>query len=93
MQDLEAHARYGLSRFPEYSGFLSGALHKNADGTRIVQYLRWESEANYQACVSDPQWESGSSSQRFLALVASGEVRMDVKVYEIVATAGNPRPH
>ena len=44
MPELEAHARYGLEQFRDFKGFVSGALHMNDDGTRLVQYLRWQTE-------------------------------------------------
>ena len=37
MADLVALARFGLDRFPEYEGFVGGALHVSDDGTRLVQ--------------------------------------------------------
>ena len=77
------------ARFPEYSGFVSGALHKSDDGTRLVQYLRWQTEVDYRVCVGDPRWDLDPSSQRSLALLESGEARMDVRVYEVVAAAGS----
>ncbi len=56
----------------------------NDDGTRLVQYLRWQTEADYHSCISDPRWESVPSAQRFMLLVESGEARMDVRVYRVV---------
>ena len=87
MPALEDHARYGLARFPEFDGFISGTLHKSADGTRLVQYLCWRSEADHLACIDDPRWNDLPSTRRFLELVESGEARMDVRVYEVVARA------
>ena len=87
MPTLEAHARYGLTRFPEFDGFISGALHKSADGTRLVQYLRWRSEADHLACIHDPCWDTDPSSKRFLDLAESEGVTMEVRVYEVVAEA------
>ena len=87
MQHLEAHARYGLSRFPEFHGFLGGALHKSADGTRMVQYLRWQTESDYLACLNDPCWDAVASTRRFLELVSSDAASMDVRVYTVVAEA------
>ena len=87
MPDLEAHARYGLTQFPKFAGFISGALHKSADGTRLVQYVCWRTEADHAACTNDPEWDEVASANRFMALVESGEARMDVRVYEVVAQA------
>ena len=68
MPDLEAHARYGLKRFPEFNGFISGALHKSADGNRLVQYLCWQTESDYLACINHPQWDEVPSALRFIRL-------------------------
>lgn len=84
MPDLEAHAQYGLTRFPEFNGFVYGALHKSADGTGLVQYLCWQTEADYLACIHDPQWDDLPSTQRFMNLVESPKVSMQVRLYELV---------
>ena len=54
---LSEHARLGLERFPEFPGFLGGALHLSEDQGRIVQYLQWASESEYRACIDDPSWD------------------------------------
>ena len=84
--DLEAHARMGLERFPEYEGFLGGALHNSGDG-RLVQHLRWASEAEYRACMRDPAWDELPSTRAFMSAVESGRARVDARVYEVVATS------
>ena len=53
--ELETHAREGLARFAELDGFVSGALHKSTDGTRLIQYLQWRDEAAHLACMHDPR--------------------------------------
>ena len=92
MPELEAHARYGLTRFPEFPGFISGTLHKRADGTRIVQLLYWRTEADHLACIHDPQWDDVPSTRRFLELVASGDARMEVETFRVVAEAEVTKP-
>lgn len=90
MPDLEAHARYGLTRFPEFAGFVSGTLHLSADGTRLVQYLRWRTRNDYDACINDPVWDDLPSTRRFMQLVGEGSARMEVRIYDVVAQAAPP---
>jgi hypothetical protein len=85
--ELEAHARLGLEQFPAYDGFVAGALHQSADGTRLVQYLQWRSAADHQACIEDPHWESVPSSKAFLDHVKAGRATIDVRTYRVVALA------
>ena len=88
MPELEAHARLGLDEFPAYDGFVAGALHKSADGARLVQYLQWRSAADHQACIEDPRWRSGPSSTAFLDHVNAGRVTIDVRTYQVMELAG-----
>ena len=66
MPELQAHARNGLVRFAELKGFVSGALHASTDGTRIVQYLQWETEADHLDCMHDPRWDEMPSTKRIM---------------------------
>ena len=87
MREIEAHARLGLARFPDYTGFISGALQISADRTRLVQYLQWQSEGDHRRCIDDPMWDDLPSTKRFMELVDSGAASMDLRVYDVVATA------
>lgn len=86
MPDLVSHARFGLERFGDFEGFVGGALHQSEDGRRLVQYLQWEREADHRACIDDPQWDALPSTKRFMELVQSGQAKMDVRTYEVLAT-------
>ena len=88
MTDLVAHARFGLDRFPESEGFIGGALHVSDDGTRLVQYLQWVSQALYEAARDDPKWDEAPSTRRFAEHVASGRASIDARIYVVVAHAG-----
>lgn len=90
MPELEVHAREGLLRFAEFPGFLGGATHRSADGTRLVQYLRWRTEAHHLACMHDSRWDDLPSTHRFMELVQSGRASMDVRVYDVVAAREAP---
>jgi len=91
MEPLEAHARLGLGRFPEFFGFVSGTLHKSGDGRRIVQYLLWESEEDYRACVDSSVWDALDSTRDFMRIIQSGSASMDVRVYEVVGQSDESR--
>lgn len=85
MGDLVEHARLGLDRFSDCDGFVGGALHVSDDGTRLVQYLQWESEAAYIACRDDPRWDEIASTDQFATHVASGRAQIDARTYSVVA--------
>lgn len=36
-------------------GFISAALHKSVDGTKVAMYARWRSAADYEAMRADPR--------------------------------------
>ena len=88
LDDLVEHARVGLERFPDYSGFLGGALHLSENGTRMIQYLQWESEATYVACRDDPRWDDLESTRLFAEHIGAGRAQMDVRLYAVIADAG-----
>ncbi len=82
---VEAHARLGLERFHDYPGYLGGALHLSRDRTRLVQYLQWRTEAEYQACIEDARWQEEPSALRVQELVANGTATMHVGQYTVAA--------
>lgn len=84
---LESHARRGLEWFGDYEGFIGGALHKSSDGRRLIQYLQWQSEQQHLDCMQDPAWDENASTQSFLALMKSGEAKVDVRSYEVIAAS------
>jgi hypothetical protein len=85
MDELVAHARVGIERFGEWAGFLDGALHVSEDGGRLVQYLRWASRWAYESCRDDPRWDELPSTARFMAIIASEDVSLDARIYEVVS--------
>lgn len=36
-------------------GFISATYHKSLDGTKVVNYAQWQSQADWQAFTEDPQ--------------------------------------
>ena len=85
--ELETHAREGIARFAELDGFVSGALHKSTDGTRLIQYLQWRDEAAHLACMHDPRWDALPSTKRFMEIVSSDQATMKVGVFDVIALA------
>ena len=84
LPDLVPHAQKGLSLFATFGGFISGTLHINPEGTRMVQYLQWETEAHHLACMNDPRWEEMDSARTFMETIHAGRATMDVNTYRIV---------
>lgn len=80
---LAEHARLGIRRFPEWEGYLGGALHLSQDGTRLVQYLSWASETDYRRCIEDPEWDSLPSTREFAETVRSGNAVVDARVFAV----------
>ena len=84
------HARAGLRAFAAFDGFVAGATHVSADGTRIVQYLQWRREADHLACMNDPSWAESPSSRRFMEQARNGA--LSVKVNRCTVAAMFPEP-
>jgi hypothetical protein len=87
MSTLAAHASLGIERFPEFPGFLGGALHISSDQGRLVQYLQWASESEYLACLNDPIWDEPPSTQFFLKAVHSGGASLDARIFRVVTSS------
>ena len=51
--DLLLSATSGL--VDQAPGFISAALHKSVDGTKVAMYARWRSAADYEAMRADPR--------------------------------------
>ena len=86
MGDLVEHARAGIEEhFPRFAGYLGGALHVSADGTRLVQYLQWRSADDYVACRDDSSWHAIETTERFAAHARAGHARVDARVFTVVA--------
>lgn len=50
-------------------GFISVNIHASLDGTRVVNYAQWASQADFQAFVTSP--EAQTQVQQFAALAKS----------------------
>jgi len=88
MPELLEHARVGLDEmFRDCQGFIGGALHVSGDGTKLVQYLQWDSEALYIECRDHPRWNALASTQQFMEHVITGRAKVDARTYTVVADA------
>jgi len=69
-----------LGRFAEEvkeePGFIGAALHRSADGTRVVNYAQWRSEADFGSFVK--KYREQMDARRPLA------ERVDPHLYEVV---------
>lgn len=52
------------STFP---GFISAAVHRSADGTRVINYLQWESPEHLAAMQRSPEFQA--IARRFAGLI------------------------
>lgn len=64
---LRTNADTWLRQLP---GFLAAAIHVSSDGTRVLNYAQWESEAAIQAMRTDPNFGAHTAAVAALASVA-----------------------
>ncbi len=89
LDQMVGHAQAGLHLFGGFDAFVSGALHRSEDRRRLVQYVQWTTREGYEAAVDDPSWGELESTERFTALVRSGEATVDARVFEILGATEN----
>lgn len=77
-------ARGALPTFARQPGFVSSTLHKSTDGARVVNYLRWRSEADHLACMQSA--EIAEAGADFMAFVEDRKVSIALGVYDVVET-------
>ena len=82
--ELVSLARDVLPAFARQPGFVSSALHKSTDGARVVNYLRWQSEADHLACMQSA--DVAEAGVGFMAFVEGRKVSIDIGVYDVVET-------
>jgi quinol monooxygenase YgiN len=71
---LEGAAEQTMRRLP---GFISASIHRSLDGTRVVNYMQWESEAAFEASFQD----EGAQAQR--ARIGAVVAGYDLAPYEV----------
>lgn len=71
--------------FQRQPGFISLSLHRSLDGTQVVTYLQWRSQADHAACQASP--EVIGSGREFMRFIETGAATIEVLPYEVVASA------
>jgi quinol monooxygenase YgiN len=73
----------------KHEGFVAARLHKSVDGTTILNYLQWRSQADFEAFVNRPgRAEREREFQQLLA--ALGYAPPDRRPYEVVLRVEGP---
>jgi hypothetical protein len=78
------HASSGLDRFAAFPGYIAGATHLSEDGSRIIQYLQWQSKEAHEACMNDPSWDDDEGSRHFIELMGTGAIKVSVGVFDVI---------
>jgi quinol monooxygenase YgiN len=73
----------GMRKHP---GFVAAGLHKGVDGTSILNYLQWRSQADFEAFVSRSGRAEREREFREL-LTEQGQTQPDRRPYEVVLVA------
>ena len=70
----------GMKKHP---GFVSACVHQSTDGTAILNYMQWRSQADFENFVQQPR--RAEAETEFMKIhVETGKVRVERGVYEIV---------
>ena len=74
--------------FARQPGFISMSVHRNLDGTDVLNYLQWRSRADHESCLFSPQvMEAGKDLMEY---IASGKAQFEVLMYDVVRTHDAP---
>ena len=83
---VELLARATETSVRDVPGFVSAALHRSVDGTKVTMYSQWESEAHYrhyQSMLADPV--AAPYVKQALAMA-----QFDPGMYEVVKVVAGP---
>jgi len=81
-EDILRLAEANLPIFARQPGFVSAKVYRSQDGTRVLTWLQWASQADHEACMLSPDW--AQCDPRFTSLLDRGTIQMDVRTYEPV---------
>jgi heme-degrading monooxygenase HmoA len=70
--------------FKRQDGLISVTAHHHAREPRTMTYFVWESEEDYNKCVSNPEFASVQSQWK--EIVQSGKARFELDVYGVIDT-------
>ncbi|MCY3844921.1 MAG: antibiotic biosynthesis monooxygenase [Acidobacteria bacterium] len=68
--------------FARQPGFVSSSLHRSHDDDAILSYLQWRTEADHEACLRSPDFET-PDGRRLMQMIEEGRVEMDVRSYAV----------
>jgi heme-degrading monooxygenase HmoA len=74
--------------FGQQPGFISQHLHRSHDGTQVINYLQWRCKEDHVACLKNPAFMM--AGMKFMGLISSGKVKMDVQTYEVTFSQEAP---
>lgn len=81
IERLKLHAETMIAR---QAGFITAIAHRSLDGSRVVNYVQWESVEASRAIHRNPDISAGFASYQELG------VSMDLRYYETALTQGQP---
>lgn len=67
--------------FARQPGFVSSSLHRSRDGSRVLNYLQWRTQADHEACMTSA--EVAAAGKDFMTFAESGRARFEVRTYEL----------
>jgi tetracenomycin F1 monooxygenase len=68
-------------------GFISSSFHRGRDGTQVVNYAQWRSEADYEAFQRDPAVQEPVG--RIRDFMREAGVRTESGVFEVAFSIGH----
>lgn len=83
---LDILARAAETSVRDLPGFVSAALHRGVDGTRVTMYGQWESEEHYQRYLSMRSNRGAASYVEQVLAIAE----FDPGTYEVVKVLDGP---
>lgn len=78
---LVEHLREVAAQHSQFDGFLTCAIHRGVEGTRVAEYIQWRSRAHWQAMMATPEGR---------AHVENPEWTVDAHIYEVAAVTERP---
>ena len=70
-------------------GFRGLTMHRSADGTQVLVWLRWRSQADSDACFTNPVWLD-SGRELYARFIEPGRATMDPQPFELVQSLEAP---
>jgi quinol monooxygenase YgiN len=79
---IDAWIRLAEEEVKQEPGFIGAALHKSTDGTRVINYAHWKSEADFD------RFRNKVSGQ--FALLGQYSLRADPHTYDVAYLSEEP---